>query len=692
MEFEYGDKIICEGEFTKGNSQRNYGGFDYAQYLKSIKIYGVLTASNIQKVSENNFNIVKQKIYDIKNSINKNIEKIFKGDHIDMVKGLILGNTKGLNEEIEKDFQITNISHVLAISGMHVVYIVIGIEKSFGKILGKRKVNYLIIIVLIFYMAITDFTSSIVRAGIMGIMTTISFLIYRKKDIWTPIAVSLLIILIENPYAIMQVGLQLSYLGTIGIIIFNPTVKRFLDNIKFIKNKDIKIIETVKEILSVTISAQLMIFPIMIYHFNILGIYFIIANLLVSIIIGPITIISIVCIIFSFINLTISKCFSIFLSCGIESLIQISKLSNLPFSKIYIPTPKISTICVYYILVLLFNKLYIIYTNKKNTNTEKRVKNIISLFKYKMYQNKQNIIFACKNVKDRKNYLLLFSKIYKVIIILVIFIVTNFLNQRLEIYFLDIGQGDSCFIITPKNKTILIDGGGSMYSSFDVGESTLLPYILDRGFSKIDYIFISHFDQDHIGGIFTILQELKVGKIYISEQKEESQNYKKFLEIVQEKQIDVNIVRAGNKIIIDDIQFSILWPEENYIQDNILNNNAIVMKLIYNNFSMLFTGDIEEIAEKKIVDKYKNSLNSTILKVAHHGSKTSSIESFLKSVKCKIALIGVGENNNFGHPSEIVLDRLRENNSKIYRTDEYGEISIIVHKNGNFKINTKCIN
>ena len=178
------------------------------------------------------------------------------------------------------------------------------------------------------------------------------------------------------------------------------------------------------------------------------------------------------------------------------------------------------------------------------------------------------------------------------------------------------------------------------------------------------------------------MEELKVGTAIISKQGEDSENYKKFKRIVNEKKIKTNVVGAitnrPQKIQIEkDLYFEILWPNnEKLIQENILNNNSIVAKLFYNDFSMLFTGDIEEIAEKQILQLYKNThlsintnnginasknelLNSTILKVGHHGSKTSTTQEFVEAVKPKIALIGVGENNKFGHPNSNVIERLK---------------------------------
>ena len=670
VQFEYGDKVRLQGEFRKGSEQRNTGGFNYQLYLKSIHIYGTLKVENYQKISSDNINWVQKSINTIKLVIAENIEKTLEKEEAQIVKGLILGDTTALEEELKEKFQIANISHVLAVSGMHIIYIVIGIEVVFKKWLGKRKAKYVVIFGVIFYMSITGFTSSIVRAGIMGMMNIFAFLVYRKNDIWTSIAISLGIILLQNPYAITGVGLQLSYLGTIGIILFNKNIKQYLDNIKWVRdNIRIKrskrisnIVEKLKDMISVTLSAQLMILPIMLYHFNMIGIYFVITNILVSMMIGPIMFLSIIFVFCSFIHLHISQFIAIFLSFGIKGLIQISNLSNLPFSKIYVLTPSILFIFIYYIVILVGNRIYMIYTSKYINSTEGRVKNLIALMKYRLYEKKKKTKKIYQKILQERNIKAFIKQTYKGIFLIIFLIGIYQFPKNLEIHFLDVGQGDSCFIITPNHKTILIDGGGSTSSTFDVGKDTLIPYLLDKGYTQLDYVFISHFDQDHVGGILSLLEELKVGQIFISKQGKTSDNYETFLEIVAQKNLKVREVKMGDKITIGDVTFHILWPTENQIEENMLNNNAMVMKLQYKSFSMLFTGDIEEVAEKKILSVYSDNLDSlkaTVLKVAHHGSKSSSTEKFLKAVNSKVAIIGVGENNMFGHPSNVVLERLQ---------------------------------
>ena len=451
--------------------------------------------------------------------------------------------------------------------------------------------------------------------------------------------------------------------------------------------------------ISVTLSAQIIILPVMLYHFNIIGIYFLLANILVSIIITPIMILAIIFVFLSFINLEISKFISIFLSWGIEGLIQIANLSNLPFSKIYVATPKIFTIIIYYILVLVFNQIYKIYTNKEINNTEKRIKNLIALAKYNVYLKRRKLktffvsikLFGSKNNMTLKNKIrIIVLKACRIFCVILILVVIIQLNQKLEIHFLDVGQGDSCFIVTPHNKTILVDGGGSTSSSFDVGKDTLIPYILDRGYTKIDYIFISHFDQDHSLGCAKIIENLTVSNLVLTKQLEENDIYKHIVSIAKQKKINLIYVKAGDVITVNGVKIKILHPQEKLIAENSINNNSIVFKLEYKSFSILFTGDIENIAEEVILSKNIN-LKADILKVAHHGSKTSSSQRFIEAVSPKIALIGVGKNNMFGHPNREVIERLQSYGTKIYRTDECGEISIMVNNRGKIVGIKKCI-
>ena len=670
QELQYGDKIYFEGKYEIPEIQRNYKGFDYNKYLKQENIFGTIEAEKVVLKDKNQLNKVFLLANKISIKIEEKIKELISGDIYAVTIGLSVGNTEFIDEELEENFKNAGLLHILAVSGTHMTYLILGTSIVFKNIIGKKKTYFLSVFTILFYILITGFSASIYRSAIMGIVMLISKIIYRKNDVWTSIGVSLIVLLIYNPYLIFDLGLQLSYGGTIGIILYQKHISRFLEKrlVKEEKSEKLlsKILKLIIEIISVTISAQIVIIPIMIYTLNTVNTYFLISNLLVGLIIGPLTILCFIFVISIFVNSYLSTFLAQFVNLGITILIFCANFGNLPYSNLYIPTPSIIIIIfilIFSFLIYLFLKNY--FARKKNAS-QIRLKNLVALFKYRAKMINKNII------------------IFIVLISIFLICFSNFFFKNLKIHFVDVGQGDSTFIVTPNNNTILIDGGGSINSNFDVGKSTLIPYILDRGYNSIDLVIISHFDLDHVNGILTLLNTLDVKKVIISKQYEMTDNYKKFLKIISDKKIQVEIVKAGDKINVEqNIYFDILWPSEDFIIDNAINNNAIVAKLVYGNFSMLFTGDIEELAEKEILKKYnKEILNSSVLKVAHHGSKTSTIQEFLEKVNPKIALIGVGKNNNFGHPNDEVLGRLTSLGTKIYRTDLNGEITIIVKNEG----------
>lgn len=197
-------------------------------------------------------------------------------------------------------------------------------------------------------------------------------------------------------------------------------------------------------------------------------------------------------------------------------------------------------------------------------------------------------------------------------------------------------NGDSTLIVTPKGKKILIDGG-------EHEQNILVPYLLARKIKTVDYLIVSHFDSDHSGGAIEVVEKLNVKNLVISKQAEKSEECSQMLDVARRNNLKIIIVEVEHTLKIEkNLSFSILWPDsQNSISENALNNNSIVAKLTYGKFQMLFTGDIEQLAEEKIVEKYGDKLKSTILKIAHHGSNTSSIEGFINVVRPQIALIGV---------------------------------------------------
>ena len=253
----------------------------------------------------------------------------------------------------------------------------------------------------------------------------------------------------------------------------------------------------------------------------------------------------------------------------------------------------------------------------------------------------------------------------------------------LQIHFIDVGQGDACLIITPHQHSILIDTGGSINSDFDIGSYVDLPYLRHYGINKLDYLILSHADADHSGGASSILQKIPINHLIIAD--EDKDLYAKILKLPLNNPLLAKaiVAKENTAFNLEDIHFQFLQNDE---KENLKSSNdsSNVLKLTYHNFSVLFTGDLPQTQEKYLLNK---NIASTILKVAHHGSKTSSSQEFLEHVRPQLAIISVGKYNSFGHPSKEVLDRLNNLPTKILRTDEKG--AIIIYTDGyNFSFKT----
>lgn len=471
ISLEYGDMIYIKGIYEQPSVARNEGGFDYSQYLKTKKITGVTTikAEGIKVIDKNKTSRIARTIHNIKRNIVEKVRGILPEDTANLCTGLLVGEKSQLSEDIQENFRKSSLSHMLAISGAHVSYILLGVTTFIQKLkLHKRWGKVILILFFTFFMALTGFTPSVTRSCIMVILQLLASILFRKSDTYQNLAISSFILLLINPYTLLDIGFQLSFGGTIGIVAFSRKLQNAKDKDKKIfTNKKFAIFEKglqkIKEMCLVTLSANLVIIPIMMYHFHTISLTFFISNLLASPILAICLILGMIFIVSLFI-LPLAKLISLFLQPVLQLFIWIAEISSkLPFSQILAPTPKIWQIILYYVLLTF-------------------------------------MFFRKTHFQDKSNNSIRYKKVLVMAIIFLIispYILQMFPNNKLTISFIDVGQGDSMLIQTPSHKTILIDGGGSETGSFDVGEKTLIPYLLEKGIMNIDYMIFSHFDSDY---------------------------------------------------------------------------------------------------------------------------------------------------------------------------------------------------
>ena len=398
------------------------GGFDYSKYLKQKKIFGIVKLNNTRIIGQERG--LYFYLFNFKSYLFNKLEKNYGDKEIGFLKAILLGESSSLDENIKENFKNANISHVLAISGMHISYVVIGLETVLKKIIKNIKLRNLIVIVfLMFFTILVGGSNSVSRACIMVSIAYIGKIVLRKEDFYTSFKIALCILLIVNPYNIFSGSLWLSFGGSIGIVLYSKLIEKIiLKKLKLKKhNKNClneKVLRRIVTIISVTLGAQIIVFPIMIYIFNSLSINFVISNLLISELVAPILILGYLSLVFPFI--------SIFEKILIKIIFFFAEISaNLPLTNILVVTPRLYKIIIYYIILLFIG---FIYSTRK-----------IHMFR-KIKKLKLTIVFI------------------SLIILFVLFGNIKIpLRENFEIHFLDVGQGDSCLIRTTTNKVILID-------------------------------------------------------------------------------------------------------------------------------------------------------------------------------------------------------------------------------------------
>ena len=584
-----GDKVKVFGTF---NTPEDGEVFSYKKYLKRKNINYIVNASKIIVISKN-----KNIIYYLKAIVRKRINTN------SYLSTFILGDKSFIANEVKLSFQENGISHLFAISGMHITLFVNFITKLIPKKYRKEKrVFYITTTFLLIYLLLVGFSPSMVRGILFYIFFSINkiFYFYIKKInlILLMIGISLLI----DPYAFLDVGWEYSYLISISLLFFQDKLSSNHYLISLFK---------------VSFFSFFVSVPITAYYFNQINILSIFLNLLyvpfVSIILFPLSLLT-------FIIKPLLPFFSLLVFYLEKTSLFFSKIS---FLKICLK----DTCIIVYILYLLFAFLSI--------------------------------------TKNKKIYYYFFF------ILLLIHILLPTLSTHIK--YLNVGQGDA-IIIHKNTANILIDTGGirtynSTYDKFFY--QTLKPLLKKEGINKIDYLIISHGDYDHMGEAINLVNIFKVEKV-IFNCGPYNDLEKELIKVLDKKKI--KYYSCIKELNIDNNKLYFLQTKE-YDDEND-NSNVIYAEL--NGYKFMFMGDAGVDKEKDILDKYNISYID-VLKVGHHGSKTSSGESFINEMNPKYSIISVGKNNRYGHPNKEVLDTL--DNSKIYRTDQDGSIIFKIKKN-----------
>lgn len=651
-ELHPGNVVAVSGTYYKGREQRNPGEFDYNNYLLSKNITGILYVKQKSDISfhDRGTDFLADLIFQVRKYIDGKFTELHSKETAALLRGLLLADRGEIDYETKTQFINSGVIHVLAVSGLHVGFIALIFYFLFGRFSIILR-SVLTIAGLLIFMLITGVPQSVFRATIMAVVIIIGFATNRSTNLFNSLAIAALVLLLINPNEIFMPGFQLSFSAVLAIGAIYPMIEKGIKKLQ-IKNKILKYIIL---FMGVSFSAQLGTLPFTLIYFGKISVVALFTNLLVIPAIGVIIGITIFTLIIGLISPSIAAYYALANELITSLLFKlIAFTGDLDFSHIVLRGYSFLDALIFYFFLILM----VYYLPRFRSGFAAMIIIFLAV---------ANIYFISS--LDDKELLV---------------------ENKLSILMIDVGQGDSFLVKFPNNKTALIDAGNVTFN-FDNGERVIMPLLDYLGINKIDYGIVSHVDSDHYGGFISLILNNKIKEIYKPGIDTSSAKDIKFEQFLKQNKIPVSYfnmqaLQTGNTKVY-------ILNNNNYFSGRNISTNerSGIIKIVYGNNSIIFTGDAGKETEKVYTLVYKEFLNSDVLKVGHHGSKSSTSVEFLNYVSPEISLISAGIKNSYGHPAGDILNRIEKYSSVILRTDKEG--AVILQSDGfSFKkINWKSL-
>jgi len=660
--YKYGDVLLITGTLE---TPHQFDDFDYRAYLAHQGIYSTMLYPEIEILERDKGAKPLTWIYSIRNSLSQTMAEVLPEPQASLAQGIILGKKGTIPTALKDAFTSTGTAHLLAISGLH-LSIVAGILLSVGIwLFGQRRYTYIWLALgaIWLYALLTGMHPPIIRGAIMTSLFLIAELLGRQKSTITSLTFAAAIMVGISPQILWTASFQLSFLAMAGLIFITPplrtlgrtAVSRTLGEDGII----ISITNIITDSFAVTLGAIIAVWPVITYYFGIISFVGPLATFLALpalpgiIITGALT--GGLGFIFLPLAFPIGWLAWLFLS---YLLLVVNIFAAFPVSSIEVDPLNITLMASYYSALAL--AIWLNSNRKKLTNFIPKTTGWL----------KSGVAGSFNLSRVPVKWII---PPLLTIATLVSVAAATMPDDNLHVSFLDVGEGDAILIQTPAHQNILVDGGPSPQAiGLELGKK--MPF-WDR---TIDLVILTHPHADHLTGLVEVLQRYKVKQVFYPDLDCDSPLYDEWLSVIKEKAIAYSIAQAGQQIDCgEDVVISVLNPPSPHLTgtQSDIDNNGVVLRLNTGDISFLLTADIMWEAEFELITNRAN-LESTVLKVAHHGSDTSTTQEFLAVANPQIAVVSAGADNPHGHPNPEVMDRLIEvlNENKIYLTSESGTI------------------
>jgi competence protein ComEC len=673
----YGDIIRTTGKLFEPGGYNNPRGFDYAAFLAQGGMYLIMSVKNAEEIEilsrgTGLFRIIQ----DWRERIRQAFLASTSGDGSAILQAMVLGEEGRLTDELRDRFMAAGVTHIISISGSHlgmVAVLCFGLIRWLLFMMPERYYHrltlytdpkiiaaWLTLPLVVFYTLLAGGQTATVRSLIMVSAGLLALILNRENALMHALALAALFILIVSPQAIFDISFQLSFLSVlvIGCIVSLWNELQLKAETRFLKIRNSALL-----LIIISLSTGLATGPLVAYYFNQLSFAGIVSNLIIVPFAG------LVVVPFGLFSGILSLFFQRLPSAGLNQMASdtfigaVSFFSRLPFAEFHPPAPSV----VWLIFYAVFFILLFIHARER------------LLSRFKPFE-----------ASSRVSRLPVIGMTLAGICLLLPLALFFMPQQRAMVSFPDVGQGDCALIELPGGKTILIDGGGARDNRFDIGRRVLAPYLWNKGIHRLDLVVLSHPHPDHMNGLIAVLKKFEVAAVWESGRDMDLPGHDEFSRAIDDKKIRRRFVSADDPPApLGEATVSVLHPRKGFDAHDrqayaAENNRSLVLKVTLEGKELLFTGDIGLEAESDIM-RTMPDMKADLVKVPHHGSKSSSSDAFVSQMRPEVAIVTVGRGNPYHHPFAEVLARYEKSGAQICRTDRDGAVTLGVN-NGKFAI------
>lgn len=646
-----GDVVKVDGFLDLVPTALSPGEFDYRIYLEQRGIIAQIKAEGSPEIKVQGQGFARLWAV-LRMRIEESINSSLLQDQSLFLQGLLLGSKEGITPEDRDVYQRTGVMHLFAVSGLHLGFVFIALMAVASSLGIKRLPTFIMVTMGLWgYAALIDFTPPVTRAAVMATVGLSAYLWQQRQNAINSLALAAFALLLLNPAVLFDPGFQLSFTATWGIIYLAIPLNRY-----------ISLPAGFRDALTVPAAAQLSVLPLTALYFHRVAVLGLLGNILVIPLVGLVVYLGLAGMLLALVVPGMMNPF--FLAAGALSLPikgLLGLLAGVPGSAFLVPPPPLWLCLLWFAMLVILG-----------------------------WALREGFVVSFPHFRFRSAAASWVLPSFVMLACCLFLLCTGMWagsSGKLEITFLNVGQGDAILVRTPAGRTMLVDAGGSpsyISSSFDPGRQVVVPTLARAGIRKLDLVVNSHPHEDHLGGIPAVLDNIQVGRYVAPPLEHTTPLALKVQDVLDQKKIPVSYIKTGAEIKLDpSVKISVLGPPETLLAGtrSDANNNSLVLHIVYGKSSFLLTGDLEQDGMLDLVRRFQNGripgeIRADVLKCPHHGSSYSICPEFAAAVRPQVVVISVGR-NNFGHPDAQTINFWQDQGARVLRTDEDGHITIL---------------